>query len=186
MRQWFRGGLVFKAHRLVYRSTLRLRVIKKREKKIPSHSTRFAAPQGARLGKSRRPCLAANWAALPQKWPSPPRNVADSCELTTTTAQKELSISRLEPHACLPLRGSNPSVGQRLPVLPRLAWPTILKLTCWVPRQLWSGNEARLTTLVGQIDWEIARVDLVRQHVHDHVRGRVQGSSSRPMTCPAV
>jgi len=28
--QWFRGGLVFKAHRLLYRSTLGLRVIKKR------------------------------------------------------------------------------------------------------------------------------------------------------------
>ena len=28
--QWFRGGLVFKAHRLLYHSTLGLRVIKKR------------------------------------------------------------------------------------------------------------------------------------------------------------
>jgi len=27
--QWFRGGLVFKAHRLVYHSTLGLRVVKK-------------------------------------------------------------------------------------------------------------------------------------------------------------
>jgi len=29
---WFRGGLVFKAHRLVYHSTLGLRVIKKKKK----------------------------------------------------------------------------------------------------------------------------------------------------------
>ena len=29
--QWFRGGLVFKAHRLVYHSTLGLRVIKKKK-----------------------------------------------------------------------------------------------------------------------------------------------------------
>jgi len=28
--QWFRGGLVFKAHRLLYHSTLGLRVIKKK------------------------------------------------------------------------------------------------------------------------------------------------------------
>ena len=30
--QWFRGGLVFKAHRLVYHSTLGSRVIKKKFK----------------------------------------------------------------------------------------------------------------------------------------------------------
>jgi len=30
----FRGGLVFKAHRLVYHSTLGLRVIKKKEKRL--------------------------------------------------------------------------------------------------------------------------------------------------------
>ena len=35
-RSWFRGGLVFKAHRLVYHSTLGLRVMKKR--KIPLRS----------------------------------------------------------------------------------------------------------------------------------------------------
>ena len=32
-RNWFRGGLVFKAHRLVYHSTLGSRVIKKKKKK---------------------------------------------------------------------------------------------------------------------------------------------------------
>ena len=30
--KWFRGGLVFKAHRLVYHSTLGWRVIKKKKK----------------------------------------------------------------------------------------------------------------------------------------------------------
>jgi len=35
--QWFRGGLAFKAHRLLYRSTLDLRVIK-RKKKYKGHS----------------------------------------------------------------------------------------------------------------------------------------------------
>jgi len=51
--QRFRGGLVFKAHRLVYNSTLGLRVIKKKKKSIVSHpacrscdlpSTRSATP----------------------------------------------------------------------------------------------------------------------------------------------
>jgi len=37
------------------------------------------------LERCRRPCLVANRATLPQKWPQPPRNVADSCELTATT-----------------------------------------------------------------------------------------------------
>jgi len=35
--------------------------------------------------RCRRPWLVANWATLPQKWPPPPRNVADSCELTAMT-----------------------------------------------------------------------------------------------------
>jgi len=33
----------------------------------------------------RRPCLVPDRATLPQKWPPPPRNVADSCEPTGTT-----------------------------------------------------------------------------------------------------
>jgi len=33
------------------------------------------------LKKCRGRCLVANLATLPQKWPPPPRNVADSCEL---------------------------------------------------------------------------------------------------------
>ena len=37
------------------------------------------------VGKSRRPCLVAYQATLSQKWPPPPRNVADSCELSETT-----------------------------------------------------------------------------------------------------
>jgi len=32
--QWFRSGLVFKAHRLLYHSTLGLRVIKKKKKEM--------------------------------------------------------------------------------------------------------------------------------------------------------
>jgi hypothetical protein len=31
--QWFRGGLVFKAHRLLYNSTLGLRLIKKKKRR---------------------------------------------------------------------------------------------------------------------------------------------------------
>ena len=46
------------------------------------------------MGKSRRSCLVANRATLPQKWPPIPRNVADSCELTATTQQTEPSMSR--------------------------------------------------------------------------------------------
>ena len=34
--QRFRGGLVFKAHRLLYHSTLGLRVVKKKKKVVPS------------------------------------------------------------------------------------------------------------------------------------------------------
>ena len=34
----FRGGLVFKAHRLLYHSTLGLRVIKKKKKVDPNHT----------------------------------------------------------------------------------------------------------------------------------------------------
>ena len=37
------------------------------------------------MERCRRPCPVANRATLPQKWPPPPRNVADSCELTATT-----------------------------------------------------------------------------------------------------
>ena len=44
-------------------------------------------PQG--LKTSRRPCLVANRATLPQKWPTFPRNVADSCELTDTAEQHQ-------------------------------------------------------------------------------------------------
>ena len=33
--KWFRGGLVFKAHRLLFHSTLGLRVIKKKNQLVP-------------------------------------------------------------------------------------------------------------------------------------------------------
>ena len=36
-------------------------------------------------GTSRRSCLVAKQATLPQKWPPPSQNLADSCELTGTT-----------------------------------------------------------------------------------------------------
>ena len=39
--QWFRGGLVFKAHGLVYHSTLGPRVIKKKQSNTVSHSQGF-------------------------------------------------------------------------------------------------------------------------------------------------
>jgi len=41
---WWRGGLAFKAHRLVYHSTLGLRVIKQKKKKcggVVEHHRRF-------------------------------------------------------------------------------------------------------------------------------------------------
>jgi len=41
--QRFRGGLVFKAHRLFYHSTLGLRVIKKK-KKVPPIKSSFSGP----------------------------------------------------------------------------------------------------------------------------------------------
>jgi len=41
------------------------------------------------LERCRRPCLVANRATLPQKWPPPPRNVANLCELTATTKPQE-------------------------------------------------------------------------------------------------
>jgi len=41
--QRFRGGLVFKAHRLLYHSTLGLRIIKKREEKLGFEESRRVA-----------------------------------------------------------------------------------------------------------------------------------------------
>ena len=41
----FRGGLVFKAHRLLYHSTLGLRVIKKKKKKYPADARRRQYPR---------------------------------------------------------------------------------------------------------------------------------------------
>jgi len=38
--KWFRGGLEFQAHRLVYYSTLGLRVIKKEKKEIIKKETK--------------------------------------------------------------------------------------------------------------------------------------------------
>ena len=44
-----------------------------------------------REGTPRRPWFVANRATLPQKWPPPPRNVADSCELTEMTKPRQPS-----------------------------------------------------------------------------------------------
>ena len=56
----FRGGLVFKAHRLLYHSTLGLRVIQKKEKKLDSwHScaswSRLVPIQGYLAHKKQPP-----------------------------------------------------------------------------------------------------------------------------------
>jgi len=54
--QWFRGGLVFKAHRLVHHSTLGLRVIKKKKRVYRSGSGGRAARgwrKGLRLAPRR-------------------------------------------------------------------------------------------------------------------------------------
>ena len=52
--QRFRGGLVVKAHRLVYHSTLGLRVIKKKKRRIGSMKIllRSSAAPGARVARS--------------------------------------------------------------------------------------------------------------------------------------
>jgi len=48
----FRGGLVFKAHRLVYHSTLGLRVIKKK-KKVGVEGRAWSCPFRARAWQAR-------------------------------------------------------------------------------------------------------------------------------------
>ena len=57
------------------------------------------------LETSRRSCLVADRATLPQMWPPPPQSVADSCEVTATTEQTELSVSR---GRVVPAEGCNP------------------------------------------------------------------------------
>jgi len=42
--RWFRGGLVFKAHRLVYHSSLGWRVIKKKKHRCRAKEARFKKP----------------------------------------------------------------------------------------------------------------------------------------------
>ena len=65
------------------------RGLRQRRKRF-ARSFGWDRPHG--LGIYRRPCLVANRATLPQTWPPPPRNVADSCELTATTKQTKPSI----------------------------------------------------------------------------------------------
>ena len=45
---WFRGGLVFKAHRLVYHSTLGLRVIKKKKACSLAYGSNIPGPDRGR------------------------------------------------------------------------------------------------------------------------------------------
>ena len=59
----FRGGLVFKAHRIVYHSTLGLRVIKKKKFRgsAPRHQvTRALNSQGGLVFKAHRLCASHN------------------------------------------------------------------------------------------------------------------------------
>ena len=42
-------------------------------------------PLSRAADQTKRRCLVADRATLPQKWPPSPRNVVDSCELTETT-----------------------------------------------------------------------------------------------------
>jgi len=67
----------------------------------------------ALAGSCRRPCLVANRATLPQKWPPPPRNMAYSCEWTATTKPTELFFwhssalpGRVDLRSRLGVRGS--------------------------------------------------------------------------------
>ena len=46
----FRGGLVFKAHRLLHHSTLGLRVIKKKKKKVAGLAIQLAARNQPSVG----------------------------------------------------------------------------------------------------------------------------------------
>ena len=61
-----------------------LRVIKKKEKPLAALAAKKLLLPGLGPEKWTRHCLVANRATLPQKWPPPPWNVADSCELVVT------------------------------------------------------------------------------------------------------
>ena len=59
---------------------------------------RMGGAARARAEISRRACLVATWAPLLQKWPPPPRNVADSCELTFIARLVGVENERSWPH----------------------------------------------------------------------------------------
>ena len=63
--QRFRGGLVFKAHRLLYHSTLGWRVIKKKKKApSPIHSSAVASKEHVCcLDRTHEPSMAASFPA---------------------------------------------------------------------------------------------------------------------------
>ena len=58
--QRFRGGLVFKAHRLVYHSTLGVRVIKKKKHGLVNYSSPGVGVEKERRGEHR----ARGWGAV--------------------------------------------------------------------------------------------------------------------------
>ena len=62
------------------------------------------------LRKSRRPCLVANRAILPSKWPSPSRNMADSCNLNRLNQRSSLFLvaEQFVIRFCRDSRGSHP------------------------------------------------------------------------------
>ena len=57
-------------------------------------SARYCFAKATGLNLIRRPCLVANRATLPQKWPPNPKNLAVSCELTEPTKPTQPSIFR--------------------------------------------------------------------------------------------
>jgi len=61
--QRFRGGLVFKAHRLVYHSTLGLRVLKKKKKVMDLGSANWR--KSARLSYAQIPHIRLSYVQLP-------------------------------------------------------------------------------------------------------------------------
>jgi hypothetical protein len=54
--KWFRGGLVFKAHRLLYHATLGSRVSKKKKKKRKKNCALKHTPEECRSSKLEMHC----------------------------------------------------------------------------------------------------------------------------------
>ena len=65
-----RGGLVFKAHRLVYHSTLGLRVIKKKKKRSP-FSCEYSTDRPSSYLRGATPCVEVQGYLAHKKSPTP-------------------------------------------------------------------------------------------------------------------